>query len=146
MSCKKLLQSNSAHRHTASRQERSDIRRLVARDLADAANPGALRRSPLCDCLQRLASDGEDGYRVCWIQNRKRARPSSLDILKETNCRSASKPNNWLITLTPAAANETKLITPARQSPPQPRQTNSSSTRNHFSKWWKNGSRQLTLR
>src|SRR6202051_1513234 len=39
MSWKKLLQSNSAHRHTASRQELSDIRRLVARDLADAAIP-----------------------------------------------------------------------------------------------------------
>src|SRR6202453_3818332 len=39
MSWKKLLQSNSVHRHTASRQELSDIRRLVARDLADAAIP-----------------------------------------------------------------------------------------------------------
>ena len=39
MSWKKLLQSNSIHRHTTSRQELSDIRRLVARDLADAAIP-----------------------------------------------------------------------------------------------------------
>ena len=39
MSWKKLLQSNSVHRHTTSRQELSDIRRLVARDLADAAIP-----------------------------------------------------------------------------------------------------------
>ena len=39
MSWKKLLQSNSVHRHTAGRQELSDIRRLVARDLADAAIP-----------------------------------------------------------------------------------------------------------
>jgi uncharacterized protein (UPF0332 family) len=39
MSWKKLLQSNSVHRHNASRQELSDIRRLVARDLADAAIP-----------------------------------------------------------------------------------------------------------
>jgi SAV_6107-like HEPN len=39
MSWKKLLQSNSVHRPTTSRQELSDIRRLVARDLADAAIP-----------------------------------------------------------------------------------------------------------
>jgi hypothetical protein len=39
MSWKKLLQSNSVHRHTASRQELSDTRRLVARDLADATIP-----------------------------------------------------------------------------------------------------------
>jgi uncharacterized protein (UPF0332 family) len=39
MSWKKLLQSNSVHRHNASRQELNDIRRLVARDLADAAIP-----------------------------------------------------------------------------------------------------------
>jgi hypothetical protein len=39
MSWKNLLQSNSVHRHTASRQELSDIRRLVARDLTDAEIP-----------------------------------------------------------------------------------------------------------
>jgi uncharacterized protein (UPF0332 family) len=37
MSWKKLLQENKIHRHTTSRQ---DIRRLVARDLADAAIAG----------------------------------------------------------------------------------------------------------
>jgi hypothetical protein len=39
MSWKNLLQSNSVHRHTASREELSDIRRLVARDLTDAEIP-----------------------------------------------------------------------------------------------------------
>jgi hypothetical protein len=39
MSWKKLLQSNSVHRHTTSRQELTEFRRLVARDLADAAIP-----------------------------------------------------------------------------------------------------------
>jgi hypothetical protein len=39
MSWKKLLQSSSVHRHTTSRQEMTEIRRLVARDLADAAIP-----------------------------------------------------------------------------------------------------------
>jgi hypothetical protein len=39
MSWKKLLQSNSVHRHTTSRQELTEIRRLIARDLADAAIP-----------------------------------------------------------------------------------------------------------
>jgi len=39
MSWKKLLQDNKVHRHTTSRQELTDIRRLVARDLVDAAIP-----------------------------------------------------------------------------------------------------------
>ncbi len=39
MSWKKLLQSNKVHQHTTSRQELTEIRRLVARDLADAAIP-----------------------------------------------------------------------------------------------------------
>lgn len=37
MSWKKLLQDNKVHPHTTSRQELAEIRRLVARDLADAA-------------------------------------------------------------------------------------------------------------
>jgi hypothetical protein len=37
MSWKKLLQENKVHRHRTSIQELSEIRRLVARDLADAA-------------------------------------------------------------------------------------------------------------
>jgi uncharacterized protein (UPF0332 family) len=37
MSWKKLLQDNKVHRHTTSRQELNEIRRLVARDLTDAA-------------------------------------------------------------------------------------------------------------
>jgi uncharacterized protein (UPF0332 family) len=39
MSWKQLLQDNKAHRHTTSLQELTEIRRLVARDLADAAIP-----------------------------------------------------------------------------------------------------------
>jgi hypothetical protein len=39
MSWNKLLQSNRVHRHTTSIQELTEIRRLVARDLADAAIP-----------------------------------------------------------------------------------------------------------
>jgi SAV_6107-like HEPN len=39
MSWNKLLQSNRIHRHTSSLQELTEIRRLVARDLADAAIP-----------------------------------------------------------------------------------------------------------
>jgi hypothetical protein len=39
MSWKKLLQNNKVHRHTTSLQELTEIRRLVARDLADAAIP-----------------------------------------------------------------------------------------------------------
>jgi SAV_6107-like HEPN len=39
MSWNKLLQSNRVHRHTTSPQELTEIRRLVARDLADAAIP-----------------------------------------------------------------------------------------------------------
>jgi uncharacterized protein (UPF0332 family) len=37
---KTLLQDNKVQRHATSRQELSEIRRLVARDLADAAIPG----------------------------------------------------------------------------------------------------------
>ncbi|MGA3262439.1 MAG: SAV_6107 family HEPN domain-containing protein [Terracidiphilus sp.] len=37
MSWKKLLQDNKVHRHATSRKEVAEIRRLVARDLADAA-------------------------------------------------------------------------------------------------------------
>jgi hypothetical protein len=39
MSWKKLLQDNKVHRHTTSPQELNEIRRLVARDLTDAAIP-----------------------------------------------------------------------------------------------------------
>ena len=39
MSWKKLLQANKVHSHTTSRQELDEIRRLVARDLADASIP-----------------------------------------------------------------------------------------------------------
>jgi uncharacterized protein (UPF0332 family) len=39
MSWKKLLQNNSVHRHRTSLQELTEIRRLVARDLADAGIP-----------------------------------------------------------------------------------------------------------
>ena len=39
MSWKKLLQDNKVHRHTTSRQDLNEIRRLVARDLTDAAIP-----------------------------------------------------------------------------------------------------------
>lgn len=37
MSWKKLLQDNKVYRHATSRKELNEIRRLVARDLADAA-------------------------------------------------------------------------------------------------------------
>src|SRR5271157_3868353 len=40
MSWKQLLQDNKVHRHTTSRQELTELRRLVARDLGDAAIPG----------------------------------------------------------------------------------------------------------
>ena len=43
MSWKKLLQDNKVHRHTTSRQELTDIRRLIARELADAAIIGDLK-------------------------------------------------------------------------------------------------------
>ncbi len=39
MSWKRLLQDNKVHRHTTSRPELTEIRRLVARDLADASIP-----------------------------------------------------------------------------------------------------------
>jgi hypothetical protein len=39
MSWKKLLQDNKVHRHTTSSQELNEIRRLVVRDLTDAAIP-----------------------------------------------------------------------------------------------------------
>jgi hypothetical protein len=39
MSWNKLLQSHKVHRHATSSQELTEIRRLVARDLADAAIP-----------------------------------------------------------------------------------------------------------
>jgi len=39
MSWKKLLQDNKVHTHTTSIQELAKIRRLVARDLSDAAIP-----------------------------------------------------------------------------------------------------------
>jgi hypothetical protein len=39
MSWKQLLQDDKIHRHTTGRQELTEIRRLVARDLADAAIP-----------------------------------------------------------------------------------------------------------
>ena len=37
MSWEKLLQENRVHRHTTSRKELAELRRLIARDLADAA-------------------------------------------------------------------------------------------------------------
>ncbi len=37
MSWETLLQENKVHRHTASRKELAEIRRLIARDLSDAA-------------------------------------------------------------------------------------------------------------
>jgi len=40
MSWKKLLQENRVHRHTTSRKELAELRRLVARDLADAGLAG----------------------------------------------------------------------------------------------------------
>jgi hypothetical protein len=46
MSWKKLLQSNKVHRHTTSRQELTEIRRLVARDLADAVIPALSEDRP----------------------------------------------------------------------------------------------------
>jgi uncharacterized protein (UPF0332 family) len=39
MSWKKLLQDNKVHQHATSRQELAEIRRLVARDVADASIP-----------------------------------------------------------------------------------------------------------
>lgn len=39
MSWKKLLQDNKVHTHTTSIQELAEIRRLIARDLSDAAIP-----------------------------------------------------------------------------------------------------------
>jgi hypothetical protein len=39
MSWKKLLQDNKVHTHTTSIQELTEIRRLIARDLSDAAIP-----------------------------------------------------------------------------------------------------------
>jgi hypothetical protein len=39
MSLKKLLQDRKVHQHQTSRQEITEIRRLVARDLTDAAIP-----------------------------------------------------------------------------------------------------------
>jgi hypothetical protein len=39
MSWKALLQGNKAHRHTSSVQEISELRRVIARDLADSAIP-----------------------------------------------------------------------------------------------------------
>jgi hypothetical protein len=40
MTWTKLLRENRVHPHTTSRKELNEIRRLVARDLADAALPG----------------------------------------------------------------------------------------------------------
>jgi uncharacterized protein (UPF0332 family) len=40
MSWKKLLQDNKVHQHATSRKELDEIRRLIARDLADAALAG----------------------------------------------------------------------------------------------------------
>jgi hypothetical protein len=37
MTWEKLLEENKVHRHTASRKELNELRRLIARDLADAA-------------------------------------------------------------------------------------------------------------
>jgi hypothetical protein len=39
MSWEKLLRENRVHRHTTSRKELTELRRLIARDLADAALP-----------------------------------------------------------------------------------------------------------
>jgi hypothetical protein len=70
MSGKKLLQSNSVHRYPTNRQELTDIRRLVARDLADAAIAALSEDGRLY-----AASDSEDANRLCRIQSRKCARP-----------------------------------------------------------------------
>jgi hypothetical protein len=51
MSWKKLLQSNSVHLHTTSLQELTEIRWLVARDLADAAIPSLSEDRRFLECF-----------------------------------------------------------------------------------------------
>ena len=77
MSWKKLLQSNSVHRHNASRQELSDIRRLVARDLADAAFPALSEDRRFATAYNAALQIAKmaiacDGYRVASVPGHHR--------------------------------------------------------------------------
>lgn len=91
MSRKKLLQSDKVHRNTTSRQELTEIRRLVARDLADATITALSEDRRFATAYNAALQNSEDSNRMCRIQSRKRARPSSLNIRRsQTVSRQAS--------------------------------------------------------
>src|ERR1700692_2373127 len=143
MSWKKLLQSNSAHRHTASRQELSDIRRLVARDLADAAIPALSEDRRFATTYNAALQTAKmaiacAGYRIASVPGHHRltfggANPpprKQAEQLADYFDACRRKRNEIDYTgATIATTTEADELLP---------------TRNHFSKWWKNGSRQLT--
>src|SRR6202051_1790271 len=143
MSWKKLLQSTRPHRPTASRQERSDIRRLVARDLADAAIPAlsedrrfataynaALQTAKMAIACAGYRIAGVRGHNGVTLEGAKLSLGKQAEQLADYFDACRRKRNEIDYTgATIATTTEADELLP---------------TRNHFSKWWKNGSRQLT--
>ena len=77
MSWKKLLQDNKVHRHATSRQELTEIRRLVARDLADAAIPALSEDRRFATAYNAALQTGKmaiacAGYRIASVPGHHR--------------------------------------------------------------------------
>ena len=77
MSWKRLLQGNRVHRHTTSIQELTEIRRLVARDLADAALPGLSEDRRFATAYNAALQTGKmaiacAGYRIASVPGHHR--------------------------------------------------------------------------
>lgn len=77
MSWKKLLQDNKVHRHTTSLQELTEIRRLVARDLADASIPALSEDRRFATAYNAALQTGKmaiacAGYRIASVPGHHR--------------------------------------------------------------------------
>ena len=77
MSWKKLLQDNKVHRHTTSVQELTEIRRLVARDLSDAAIPALSEDRRFATAYNAALQTGKmaiacAGYRIASVPGHHR--------------------------------------------------------------------------
>lgn len=77
MSWKKLHQENKVHRHRTSIQELTEIRRLVARDLADATLPGLSEDRRFATAYNAALQTGKmaiacAGYRIASVPGHHR--------------------------------------------------------------------------
>jgi hypothetical protein len=77
MSWKKLLQDNKVHAHTTSLQELNEIRRLIARDLSDAAIPALSEDRRFATAYNAALQTGKmaiacAGYRIASVPGHHR--------------------------------------------------------------------------